>query len=521
MVILFLALFATTSLPAAETSKRGGTLRLARLSDPTTLDPLRVSMAEDFCLMPFLHQTLLDVADLTNVVPSTAREWSVSPDKKIYTIRLRPGVKFSNGRDVVAADYIFTLERCLNPASGSFLITYLQGIHGAEDFGKGRTNHVAGLASPTADTLTIELDLPDPTFHYLLCSSAGVAIPAEEVVRLGAKLSLQPVGTGPYVVREWKRGARLRLARNPHYHGIEPQHLDGVEVLIGGDETTHLMMFERGELDVVKNIPFPSFRRLADNQSWHDRIEFLDRTTTLCLCLNTEVPPFTNILVRRGMNHAVNRDRWLRVAGRQASHAEGVTPKIIPGFDPSLRGYDYNPAKARQLLQESMMSLPLHSTFWHPIDDSSRFIAQGVQADLKAVGIEVELKPVASAQMWDSAGIRGRVPFFLGGYGPLCPDPLETLRECFDQHAISSDQTSNLGFYHNPEVHRLLGAAATEVDVTRRYDLCRRAERIIVDDAPWVFMGFSTSFSLRQKRLKGPLMDPSWDYRYDRVWIEE
>ena len=164
------------------------------------------------------------------------------------------------------------------------------------------------------------------------------------------------------------------------------------------------------------------------------------------------------------------------------------------------------------------MTLPLHTAFWHPIDDNARFIAQGVQADLKAVGIEVELNPISGAQMYDSAAIPGRVPCFYSSYSPGSPDPLEALSSCFDSRSIPGFNNS---FYRSPTVDSLLREAVNEVDMPRRYDLCRQAERIIVSDAPCVFMGFQTAFSIRHARLKGPLVDLSADYRYDRVWIEE
>jgi peptide/nickel transport system substrate-binding protein/oligopeptide transport system substrate-binding protein len=147
-------LLTSLTLSAAETPKQAGTLRLARISDPVTLDPLGVTMSEDWLLIPLLHQALLDVKDLTNVVPWAARDWSASADKQLYTFRLRPGVKFSNGREVLAADDVFTLERLLNPTNSYSMISSLQAIRGADDFGKGRAKHVAGLGAPASDTLT-------------------------------------------------------------------------------------------------------------------------------------------------------------------------------------------------------------------------------------------------------------------------------------------------------------------------------------------------------------------------------
>ena len=525
MVAACLLVVPGISLTRAEPPVSGhGTLRLARLFDPVTLDPVKLQLAEDFLLMPLLHQGLLDVRDGTNLVPCAARAWSTSPDKRVYTCWLRPGVRFSNGREVVARDYAFVLERTLNPASAAMLSVYLRGIRGAESFAAGLTNHVAGISTPAPDMLVVELDRPDPTFGFVLMNA--VAEPPEEVARLGSRFAIAPVGTGPYVVEYWRRGARLHLVRNAYYCGTEPQHLDGVDLLIGGDETTHLMMFERGELDLASigptaGIPFQSFRRLSQDPRWRGLIEYVEQFTTQFITLNTEIPPLDNVLVRRAINHAINRDKWTRVAAHYATHGEGALPRILPGFNPALRGYEYNPDKARQRLRESGVTLPLHTVLWHALDEPTRFLAQGTQGDLSRVGIEVELKPVTFAELVTAVGVRRHVPMAVIGWGVSIPDPIDMLGTQFNGRTRASASTSNFAFYENAAVDGLLDLAAPEINLTRRYALYQQAEQVIVEDAPWVFLNFRNLYSLRQPWLKGPLMDPLWSYRLDRVWIEK
>jgi peptide/nickel transport system substrate-binding protein/oligopeptide transport system substrate-binding protein len=527
-VPLLLFLLATAMPPSVSSAATpppsvGGTLRIARLFDPVTLDAGKVELAEDFLLVPLLHQTLLDLRDGTNLIPGAASAWSVSPDKQLYTFQLRPGVRFSNGREVVASDYVCALERIVNPTNAAMLSGYFQHVRGVKDFALGLTNHVAGLSAPAPNTFTIALEHPDPVFIYLLTTIA--AVPSKEMERLGSRLALDPVCTGPYLVRDWKRGVRLRLMRNPYYHGVEPQHFDGIDIMIGGDEATHLMMFERGELDIANltladGIPLPSFRRLSNDPRWHDLIQREDLFSTAYLSLNTEVAPLDNVLVRRAINHAINRDKWKRAGLGYATHGEGVLPRIMPGFDPSLRGYDFNPEKARALLAETHLPLPLHTVLWHALDEPSQFLAQGVQGDLKQVGIEVDLKPVTFAQLISSGEVRHQVPMAAVSWTVSIPDPSDILGMLCDGRTITNPPTMNLSFYQNPEVNRLLDEAAPESDLARRFALYRQAERIIVHDAPWAFLGHGAVYGLHQRWLKGPWMDPIWIYRLDRLWTE-
>jgi ABC-type transport system substrate-binding protein len=508
---------------SAAAPKAAGTLRLARLFDPATLDPPKVALTEDIMLIPLLHQTLLDVRDGTNLVPSAAREWSTSPDKSVYTFRLRPGVRFSNGREVVASDYVFSLERLLAPATACAMSSYFKGIKGVKDFTDSLTNHVAGLSAPSADTFIIELERPDPMLGYLLLSQ-GIALPREEIERRGRLFSSDPVGNGPYVVREWKRGVHLRLARNPYYHGLEPQHLDEIDITIGGDENTHLMMFERGELDVanivLSGIPVSSLRRLSNDPRWRDLIENEQLFETDFINLNTEVPPLDNVLVRRAINHAINRDKWARVSAHYATHCEGILPRIMPGFNPELRGYDYNPEKARQLLRESGLVLPLHTVLWHGLEEPYQYVAQGVQGDLKHVGIELELKPVTYSQLYSAMAVRHQVPMGVTGWNVAIPDGMDILGQQFDGRTVTNASTWNVSFYQNPEVDKLLDEAAPEIDLKRRFALYQHVEKMIMADAPLALLGHINKYALRQRRLKGPLLEPLWIYRFDRVWIE-
>ena len=505
----------------AETRKQGGILRLARTTDPKTLDPLLMGTMQDYLLMPLMHLPLLDLVGGTNLVPCGAEAWSASPDQRVFTVHLRPGVKFSNGRAVVAADYVFTLERFLDPGTASGGAYYLSDIRGAKAFTSGKTNHLAGVIALSPRTFRVELEHPDATFPYNFWI---MAIPGEEFVGHESRYAICPVGSGPYMVQEWARGAYLKLKRNPHYQGPEPQHLDGVEILIGGDETTHLMMFERSELDLANitgsGIPRASFQRLTRDPRWRGLVERVPLFFTDFVNLNTEIPPLTNVLVRRAINHAIDRDRRMGVALGFYSHAEGVIPPIMPGYNPELRGYRYDPDKARQLLRESGLPLPWRTQLWHEHSDEKRTLAQGIQWDLQQIGIEVELKPVAITELADAISTRGKVPMILHFIAPVLPDPKDILGSLFNGRAATNNSGQNWAFYNNPEVTRLLDDAAIATEAVCRFRLYQRAEEIIVRDAPWVFLGHPNCFALRQPWLKGRLLEPQWWYRFDRVWIE-
>ena len=232
------------------------------------------------------------------------------------------------------------------------------------------------------------------------------------------------------------------------------------------------------------------------------------------------VPPLDNVLVRRAINHAINRDKWMQVALGRFTHSEGPIPPAMAACDPKLHGYDYNPDKARSLLLKSGISLPLSLQLWHSTEESTRFIVQGIQGDLHAVGIELDLKAATYGELMTAAQVRHQVPMTLTAWYPSLPDPVDMLGTQFDGRAVTNQATMNLAFYNNPAVNGLFDQAAPEIDLPKRYALYQQAERLIVADAPWVFLGHLNILGLPQPWLKGPLVDPIYWYRLDRVWIE-
>jgi peptide/nickel transport system substrate-binding protein len=135
------------------------------------------------------------------------------------------------------------------------------------------------------------------------------------------------------------------------------------------------------------------------------------------------------------------------------------------------------------------------------------------------VGIEAELREVSSAQLWSASTTRGQVPITFAGWTCGIPDPVDILGMTLDGSSIGHPAHNNQAFYHNPAVNRLLHEAAVEIDLPRRHRLYREAERMIVADAPWVFLGHYNQYGLRQPWIRGRLMEPLAPYRFDRLSI--
>jgi ABC-type transport system substrate-binding protein len=499
--------------------QRGGTLHLSTPSDLRSLDPAIAYDNTSVPLCKLLFRGLLDYDEGVNLVPDQAQDWSLSPDARTYTFHLRPGVRFANGRPVEAADYVFSFERILDPKVASPGQTFFMGIQGAAEFVAGKAPHVSGLRAPDAQTFVVELTQPQFTFRYVLAMNFADVVPRDVVQRYGADFQYHLIGSGPYQLTEWRRGIRWRFARNPHYSGTDG-YVDGLDLMVGADDTTATMMLERGEIDRTLASPAEAIRFKRDPRlrSW---LRLVDTANVDYIFMNTEMKPFDDVRVRRAVNHAINKERLVKLTGGFNSVAQGIVPTSLGWTNSRLTTYDYDPAKARALLREAGFPNGFKTELWYMIDlPVIARLAAGAQQDLQQVGIDAELKPANGTTFLIKASARHQIAFGVWGWFADYPDPSNFLDVLFNGERITDTDCNNVAFYNNPAVNRLLDAASGDMNVAARTEQLREAESRILAGAPWVPLVNERVPVLVNPRIKGRLVHPVWMWRYEKVWPE-
>jgi ABC-type transport system substrate-binding protein len=542
-------LCATTLWPALagttvhEAPKRGGTLRLATAGDIRSVDPTVIYSMPEGILAMMLHRPLLDYDENERLVPMLAEDLpSISPDGLTYKFRLKPGVLFSNGREVVAEDVAYSLERHLDPRSAEGCLSYYLNIQGAAAFRRARSNelwlltrsarggnqrwleptNVAGLRASNRYTLEIQLNQPDLVFSDIMARPLSVVLPREEVERVDKRFGQHPIGCGPFVLKEWKRGVELRLERNPHYFLPGRPYLDAVELLIGVDESTQIMMFERGELDWVSSIPDPDYLRLKRHPRYHHCIELVEGNDAVYISLNCELPPFTDQRVRWALNYAVNKEHLLKVLLHRGVIARGVLPNSIKGFNPNLPGYPFDPEKAKALPAEAGYTNSRPIRFLVASDSSlSRKIAAVIEQDMRKVGVKLDLKEVSFLAQLNEGQRRGNVPMAVWDWVSNINDPKDMLDLNLNGERITEEECANAAFYCSPRVNGLFRQAAPEMDAARRLRLYQELERIVAEDAPWIFLCNLNYEALCQPWLKGFKVRAVWPQRLENAWLDK
>ena len=501
------------------------TLRIAIPSDARTLDP---AIAYDVVTWPLVRAVfhgLIDYDEDLTLIPWQSDGWEVSEDGATITFHLTPGITFSNGREVTAEDYVYTLTRLLDHKTKSPGQGFFRNIVGTAAFQDGEALNVAGLEAKGRYTFEIRLQQPDPTFLHVMAMPFAYVVPKEAVKATGPEFAHNPVGSGAFVLSEWKRGSWMRFKRNPNYAWPSRVKLDAFEIVVGGDGALHMMMFERGELDIANvtdvGIPDPDFVRVMKDPALKEYVESQPLNAVRYLSMNTEISPFDNVLVRQAVNYAVDKKRIIRLMSDRGVPARGVLPPGMPGFNPDRTGYPYAPEKAKKLLREAGYPEGFETELWINASMNTEVRqSQAIQQDLAKVGITVSIKAVTGATRIEAVGRRKTVPMAHFGWYQDYPDPSNFLDVLFSGHRITDVNSTNVAFYDNSQVNDLLLSAAYDLDPEHRLSLYQQAESIIVDEAPWVFLYHPNMYILRQPWLQGLDLNPVWPIRYERMWID-
>jgi ABC-type transport system substrate-binding protein len=494
--------------------RRGGVLRLAAPEDVPTLDPALGYDTRSWFFEQHLFETLVAYDERAALVPGLAERWEVSADARRYRFTLRRDLVFSDGTPLTAGDVVGSLERVLDPRTRSQGAEYFRGIVGAEEFVRGEASHAAGLRAPDARVVDIELADPDPLFLHKLALLFAAVVPAERARRLGDDFTTQPLGSGPFVLREWRRGERIVLARNPRYRDRERPYLDGIVQQLGVNPELSWLMFESGELDVTGIPPadFPAVMRDPEQAALTIHATALE---TMFVGLNCEMPPLDDRRVRQALNYAVNKADVIALLNGRGVEARGIVPPNMPGYHVELAGYPFDPEKARALLAEAGFAAGFATEIWTQGTDTDLKIAQKLQQDLAKVGVQLAIKSVAWASFLDAIRQPKTVPVFDLGWSADFPDPSNFLDVLFH-----SGGANNHAFYADPAVDRLLEEARTVLDETARFALDADAERLIVAAAPLLLLYHPITYVMHDRRVHEYTIHPFLPARVTDVWLD-
>jgi len=458
------------------------------------------------------YSTLVEFAqgDLTHPRPSVASSWSVSPDSKTYTFHLRPNVKFASGNVLTSADVLYTLERAVNipkdPAS--WLITQM-----------GIDEKNVDQAVKTPDPQTVIISLPEPfspgAFLSIMANTVAGIVDSKTVRQHVANndwgagwLTDHSAGGGPYELARWERLVTIELDANPNYNLGRAPAIKRIVWPNIQENTVQRNMLERGDADIATGLSASQLSSIKqDNRFYVSQIPDLGEEYLGMDVKN--VPAFTKPQVRQAVKYAIDYDGIVRqLLNGNGLPLQSIVPKGLFGYDPALP-YKHDPAKAKQLLSEAGFGSGFTVTVLAPSGSAAGGISAGdlaskIKNDLGAVGITVNIRQVASSEMYQT--YRGqKSEMVLANWYVDYPDPDDFSKPFGDYKQKSL--CWRLQYYNDP-LSALVDQAGGMQNTPQRASLYKRINDMMNQDGPFALLYQPMISYAASKRIQHLVFDP-------------
>ncbi len=452
-------------------------------AEPETLDPAIITGQPEGRIVNALFEGLTSYDRTGTAVPGVAESWTISPDGRVYTFTLRPDAKWSDGRQVTAKDFVRSWQRTLTPATGSAYNYQLYYVKNAQAFADGEITDFSQVGVKAVDDLTLRVELTNPTPFFLGLAAFPTLypVPVDLIDRVGDDW-VKPehlVNNGAYLLEDWRLNDRIRLRKNPTYWNAETVALETVDVLPINQANTAFNFYESGVADLAIDkglMPPALLEDLKKRPDFHSA-PFLG---TFFLRFNCVTGPFADERVRRAFSLAVDKRRIVEKITRAGELPAGtLVPPGIEGYV-SPDGLAFDPDQAAALLADAGypggQGFPLVRYLYNE-SEQNQAIAVELQAMWRdALGVTVNLNRqewkvyLNSMNELDYDICRSS---WVGDY----PDP-NTFLDLF----LTGGGNNRTG-WSSPAYDKLIAEAAETVDPTARFDVLKKAERLLVAEA--------------------------------------
>lgn len=480
---------------AKQSATAKDTLVFAQGADPRGLDPAMVDDGESAKPMANIYETLVKYNEnSTAVEPGLATDWQMAPDGLSWTFHLRKGVKFQDGTDFNADAVKFTVDRQLPPQVTADM------PYASFTFGPVKEVQVI-------DPYTVKFVLNAPYAPFLANLAMALAAPIVSptaVKKYGSDFNNHPVGTGPYKFVKWDKGQQVVLAANTSYWGPQPK-IKNVIFKIVPENSVRTSELLTGEADIIDGVDPNDVAKLESNGMKVAKDAGMNINYMGFMC---DVAPFDNPKVRQAISYAINTNDLIKYLYKGlAKPAPSMLPDFIPGYDPTLTGYKYDPEKAKSLLKEAGFANGLSVKMitysnprpYNPVGGEK--LAAAIQAQLSKVGVTATIQSYPWKEYKDAlfkADKNGFQMFFYGWTGDN-GDP-DNFLNLLGSSQI--EQSLNSAKFSNPTVDKMIADGATSMDKTKRVQIYKDLQKVVQDQAPWVFISHGDTLSAYNPNVK-------------------
>ena len=511
-------------LPAAaqETPKKGGTLIYALTNEPPHLN---IAITTDLNAQQSatnIFSQLIRVEKDGTLTGDLAESWDAAPDGMSYTFRIRPNIQWHDGKPLKAEDIRWALTEInmkYNPIASTGFAA------------------VDRIEAPDEHTLVVRMNQPFPAF--LPWSLVNQWIYPKHIYegtdpRQNERNFKNPVGSGPFVFKEWVRGSHILMERNPKYYKKDQPYLDRVVAKFIPNANARVLALESGEIDYVSIFGLPA-SAVASLEKMKDIVVVTHRTRVnyggIMAHMNVREKPLSVKEVRQALSYAIDRKLLVEraVAGLAEPASSPVSSLHEPWFNPAIAArYPFDPKKAEALLDQAGFKrgtdgkrFSIRLTYARADQGGAlHAAAELMREQLRDIGVDLVLEPRDYSVWMQSAHLKWDFDLSMGSY-QTGPDPAVAVARLYVTKNIEKLMGRNLMGYSNPKVDELFEAGEREIDLKKRAQIYHDVQALLVEDVPALWLWDRISVFAQRARVKGAIVGGAHLENFESVWVAD
>lgn len=486
----------------SETVSAKETLTVAANREPVSLDPTDVTVTYATLIDSHIYDCLLKMDKDLNIIPWLAESYE-QVDDLTWKFNLRQGVKFHNGEEMTSKDVLYSFVRCYSQPAAAVNVQFID---------------KNSFETPDDYTFILKTTQPYAFLEAQLCHESLSILNEKAVTEAGDDYGRNPVGTGSYKFVSWTSGDNITVERNDNFWGEAPLMKTIVFRMIT-ENSARAINLESGDVDLVIDIQESDAERIKDGEDTNLVSE--PAASVRYFAFNCRHDVFKDKKVRQAMVHATDLESIRRVAyGEHTSTPSMITP-IPPGFsgrNENLSAYEYNPEKAKELLAEAGVGDGFTVYYIYLASTINNMIAEMVQAMWAEVGVTLELNPMESGKLSTTMN-NAEQDFCLAGTSIPSFETGKGLYDFFYSGSIGN--TFNRSYLDSPEIDEIILQISTEMDSSKRDELCIRAQEMINDESPVMVICHLNNLIGMRSDVRGFEYIPNQRYDLGKVYFVE
>lgn len=515
LTVFFILGCSTETKPDADSEELkpvyGGTLVYGKTGVPITLDAAKTTETESSIITDNLFDGLVrQKAGRIAIEPSLAYRWDISEDGKTYTFHLRQNVKFHDGSPFNADAVVYSFERQREGADFEYWRNF------------NIDQVISSIKTVNDSTVRMQLRQPDATFLNILSLTFLGIVSKESAQQYGNDFAKNPSGTGAFKFVKWEDDGTVVTVANPDYWDGRP-YIDSLIFKPMASAADRWNALRDGSLDMMA---VPDQADIPDMERTRGITLVKQPGVNICyMAMNMNKKPFDDVRIREAIVYAIDREKLVReVYGRLGRPAKNPIPPMLLGYAEEIRFTPFDPEKSKQLLKDAGYPNGFKAKLWTmPIAreymPNGQLMAEIIQRDLKAVGIETEIYQAPTWSEHRDRVARGEHELSIFGWIGDAPDPHFFFSPLLSKESASLSSATNIAFYKSDAMSDLIQKGITTFDPVQRSQIYKKACELFNQDLPWFTIAHSVNVLVMKKSLTNFQMHASSTRRFNKTWI--